>query len=120
MPLIHRIVGDLRGVPDRAMSPMGAALEELLGGERGSLTDLAARFRQCNLEHVFASWLRDAPHEPIVPDDLRRALGEARAEELATLAGLSSDDFLLHLARVLPGAVNRAAHEAETTAQRQG
>ncbi len=118
MSLIHRIVDDLRGLADSAVSPMGAALEELLGGERGSLPDLAARFRQCNLEAVLESWLHDGPHEPIAPGDLRRALGEGRAEELATLAGLSSDDFLIHLARVLPGAVNRAAQEAKAASHR--
>lgn len=119
MPLIHSIVDDLHGLPDRVVSPMGAALEDLLGGERGSLPDLAARFSQRKLGHVFSSWLHDGPREPIQPDDLRRILGEARAEELATVAGLSSTDFLIHLARLLPGAVHHKAH-MEATAHRSG
>jgi uncharacterized protein YidB (DUF937 family) len=113
MRLIHQVIEDLKGLPDDELSPIGAALEELLGGERGSLPELTERFTRAGLEHLIASWVGNGPNLPISTRDLRRVLGEARVEDLATLAGLSSGDFLVHLARVLPAAVHRMTPEGE-------
>lgn len=106
MRLIHEVIEDLRRLPDGAVTPMGAALEELLGGERGSLPELAERFNEAGLGHVMASWISHGPNLPISTRDLRRVLGEERAEDLATLAGMASGDFLVHLARLLPAAIH--------------
>ncbi len=111
MRLIHQVVEDLKGLPDVQVSPIGAALEELLGGERGSLPDLADRFTEAGLGHIMASWVTNGPNLPIDPKDLRRVIGEERIGDLATLAGLSSDDFAVHLARLLPSAVHRMTPE---------
>jgi uncharacterized protein YidB (DUF937 family) len=113
MRLIHHVIEDLRGLPDDDVSPMSAALEELLGGERGSLPDLADRFTQAGLGHIMASWIDKGPNLPVNPEDLRHILGEERTADLATLTGLSSGDFLVHLARRLPTAVHHMTPEGE-------
>ena len=113
MRLIHEVVEDLRRLPDGPVTPMGAALEELLGGERGSLPELAERFNEAGLGHIMASWIGHGPNLPVNTRDLRRVLGEERAEELATLAGMASGDFLVHLARLLPAAVHGMTPEGE-------
>ena len=105
MRLIHEVIEDLPGRPDEDGTPLGAALEELLGGERGSLPDLADRFTEAGLA--------DGPNLAISTSDLRRVLGEERAEDLATLAGLDSEAFLVHLARLLPAAVHHMAPEGD-------
>ena len=111
MRLIHQVIDDLRGLPDEDVSPMAAALEELLGGERGSLPELADRFTQAGLGRIMASWIGNGPNLPISTRDLRIILGEERTEDLATLAGLASEGFLVHLARQLPMAVHRMTPE---------
>ncbi len=111
MRLIHEVIEDLRGLPDVEVTPIGAALEELLGGERGSVPELVDRFTEAGLGHIMASWIGNGPNLPISTGDLRRILGEERVEDLATLAGLSSGDFLPHLARLLPTAVHRMTPE---------
>jgi uncharacterized protein YidB (DUF937 family) len=113
MRFIHQVIEDLRGRPDDDVGPMGAALEELLGGVRGSLPDLADRFTQAGLGHIMASWIGNGPNMPISTQDLRRILGEERTEDLATITGLSSEDFLVHLARRLPVAVHHMTPEGE-------
>ena len=113
MRLIHEVIEDLRGLPDDEVTPMAAALEELLGGERGSLPELAERFTEAGLGHVMASWIGNGPNLPVSTRDLRQILGEERAEDLATLAGMASGDFLVHLARLLPAAVHRMTPEGE-------
>ena len=110
MRLIHEVIEDLRGRPDEDGTPLGAALEELLGGERGSLPELADRFTEAGLAEVMASWIGNGPNLPISTSDLRRVLGEERAEDLATLAGLDVRGFSCP-----PGAVaarGGASHDA--------
>jgi uncharacterized protein YidB (DUF937 family) len=108
MRLIHEVIENLRvSAPDEAITPMSAALLKLLGGERGSLPELAERFTEAGLGPVMASWIGNGPNLPIRPSDLRSVLGEERAQDLATLAGLPSGEFLVHLARLLPAAVHR-------------
>ena len=117
MRLIHEVIEDLRGLPDVEVTPMGAALEELLGGERGSLPELAERFAEAGLGHIMESWIGNGPNLPISTRDLRHILGEERAEDLATLTGMASGDFLVHLARLLPAAVHRMTPEGELEAR---
>jgi len=111
MRLIHEVIEDLRGWHDEELTPFGVVLEELLGGERGSLPELRDRFIEAGLGHIMASWIGDGPNLPISTRDLRRVLGEERVEDLATLAGLPSGDFLVRLARLLPAAVHRMTPE---------
>lgn len=113
MRLIHHVIAELRELPDDDVTPMGAALEELLGGERGSLAGLATQFSKAGFGDIMASWIGKGPNLPISTRDLRRILGEERAEDLATLAGMSSGDFLVRLARLLPAAVHRMTPEGE-------
>jgi uncharacterized protein YidB (DUF937 family) len=113
MRLIHEIVEDLRGPADEDVTPLSAALTALLEGERGSLAELRQRFADVGLGPVIESWRGNGRKLPIRPQDLRVILGEERAEDLATLAGMTSSAFLARLARVLPDAVHRLEHEAE-------
>ena len=113
MRLIHQVIDDLRTHPDAIVSPMDAALENLLGGERGSLPDLVNRFTDAGLAPIIASWIGNGPNLPISAQELRHILGEERAEDLATLTGLSSRDFLVHLARRLPEAIHHMTPEGE-------
>jgi uncharacterized protein YidB (DUF937 family) len=113
MRLIHEVIEDLRGRHDTEVTPLGAVLEELLGGERGSLPELADRFTQAGLGHIMASWIGNGPNLTIGPKDLRRVLGEARVQDMATLAGMPPGDFLVHLARLLPAAIHHMTPEGE-------
>ena len=113
MRLIHQVIDDLKGLPDEPVTPMAVALEELLGGERGSLPDLADRFTQAGLGHIMASWIGDGENLPVSTRDLRHILGEERVQDLATLAGMTSGEFLVHLARQLPAVVHRMTPEGD-------
>lgn len=116
MRLIHDVIESLRGWHDEEVTPLGAALIALLGGERGSVPELADRFTQAGLGHVMASWTGVGPKLPISTQDLRRVLGEERVGGLATLTGLPSDEFLAIFVRVLPNAIHQMTREHESEA----
>lgn len=119
MRLIHAVIEDLRALHDKEVTPMGSALIELHGGERGSLIDPADRFTEAGLGHIMASWISNGPNLPVSTHDLRPVLGEAWVEELATLAGLESETFLRCVVHLLPEAVHRMTPErgVETPAE---
>jgi uncharacterized protein YidB (DUF937 family) len=100
MRRIHTTIDDPQARRDEEPTPMGVALMALLGGERGSLIELAERFTQADLGDNEASWIDNRPKLPISTRGLQRVLGEAGAEELATLAGLGSEAFLRRLVRL--------------------
>lgn len=84
MPRIHEVIEDLRGLPDVEVTPIGAALEELLGRERGSLAELAHRSTEAGLGHIMASWIGNGPE--IRTGGRSNSSGGRRARELeATL-----------------------------------
>lgn len=107
MRLVHEVLREMSGGDDRDVFPLGAAIEDLLGGPRGTLADLADRFTQARLGAIMASWIHDGLNQPIRPDELARVLGAERVRDLATLTGLPKDAFLrqmaLHLPRVIDG-----------------
>ena len=50
MRLLHEVIDDLHHhAEEHAITPLGHVLEELLGGERGTLHDLADRFTQAGM-----------------------------------------------------------------------
>lgn len=107
MRLVHEVLNELDDGAGGELTPLGAAIEELLGGPRGSLADLADRFTQEKLGAIMASWIHDGPDEPIRPDQLARVLGAERVRDLATLTGLPEDAFLRQLALHLPRVIDR-------------
>jgi uncharacterized protein YidB (DUF937 family) len=114
MQFVHHIIDDLNSPPEADVTPMDAAIEELLGGERGSLADLADHFTKAKLGHIMASWGGKGPYLAVTPHDLRLILGEERTGDLATLTGLPSEEFLARLARRLPKEVHRRTPKHET------
>ncbi|HUC17927.1 MAG TPA: YidB family protein [Acetobacteraceae bacterium] len=111
MRLIHHVIEEAATQPDEEITPLGAALEALLGGQRGSLPELADRFTAAGLGYVMASWISRGPNLPIAPEDLGRILGHERVKDLATLTGLKAREFLKRLSRALPEAVHRMTPE---------
>jgi uncharacterized protein YidB (DUF937 family) len=118
MRLIHEVIEDLQALPDKELSPMSAALQELLGGARGSVPELVDRFTEAGLAAVMASWMGDGQHLRISTRDLQRVLGKERIADLATLAGLAPARFLTLLARLLPEAIHRMARTDARAASR--
>jgi uncharacterized protein YidB (DUF937 family) len=112
MRLLHEVIDDLQHhAEEHAITPLGHVLEELLGGERGTLHDLADRFTQAGLGQIMASWIGPGPNLPIHPEELRQVLGEERVQDMATLAGMPSAALLERLCRLLPPTVHAMTAE---------
>jgi uncharacterized protein YidB (DUF937 family) len=114
MRLLHEVIDDLHHhAEEQAITPLGHVLEALLGGERGTLHDLADRFTQAGLGGIMASWIGHCPSLPITAEQLRQVLGEERVQDMATLAGMPSAALLEQLCRILPPAVHAMTQEGD-------
>lgn len=80
----------------------GAAGSVLSGG----LGDLMKQFQQSGQGEAANSWVSQGENKAIAPGDLSKALGEEQIGTLMQQSGLSRDELLSGLSRLLPDAVN--------------
>ncbi|KPF73182.1 hypothetical protein IP69_00770 [Bosea sp. AAP35] len=100
------ILGNLGGM-------MGAGgIGGMLGGGLGELID---KFKQAGQGDKADSWVRQGPNAEVAPPDLEQALGPEMIETLTRQTGLSRDELLARLSRVVPEAVDSATPNGTLT-----
>ena len=65
------------------------------------------RFQQNGHGDVINSWIGSGQNQPITPDQLHQALGPDAVNNLSRMTGVSSQDLVSELSRVLPGIVDK-------------
>lgn len=78
----------------------GAVLNSGLG-------ELVDRFNQSGQGDKANSWVGTGPNQDVAPNDLEQALGPQVLDAIAKQTGLSREDLLARLSKVLPDAVDR-------------
>jgi uncharacterized protein YidB (DUF937 family) len=77
------------------------------GGFLGGLGSLVERFQQNGHGDVINSWIGSGQNQPITPDQLHQALGPDAVNNLSRMTGVSPQDLVSELSRVLPGIVDK-------------
>jgi uncharacterized protein YidB (DUF937 family) len=77
------------------------------GGLLGGLGDLVSKFEKAGQRSTIDSWIGGGPNQPIQPGQLQNTLGQTTISDLARQAGISEQELLDHLARALPGVVDK-------------
>ena len=83
----------------------------LAGGAAGSaisggLGDLLKQLQQSGHGEAANSWVGNGPNKQIAPGDLAGALGADQINSLVSQSGLSRDELLSGLSRMLPDVIN--------------
>lgn len=101
----------------QAMPQEGGGILGSLGGLLGAggagamlnngLGELVDRFNQAGQGQKADSWVRPGPNEDVAPNELEQALGPQVIDAIARQTGLSREDLLARLSKVLPEAVDR-------------
>lgn len=107
-------LGDLLGeaeaspqTPSSAEPMRPAAASQPQGSLPGGLGGLLQSFQQNGYGDLINSRIGSGQNQPIAPDQLHRALGPGAISNLSRLTGLSQDQLLSNLSRVLPDVVDR-------------
>jgi uncharacterized protein YidB (DUF937 family) len=83
------------------------------------LGDLVGQFQTKGLGGVIDSWVTRGKNESIAPDDVSVALGGDVIDELSRRSGLSRDQVVTELARMLPNAVDKLTPEGRLPTQQE-
>jgi len=74
---------------------------------QGGLADVVDRFRNIGQGNAADSWVAKGPNTPITPNHTESALGPDLIDMLVQQTGLSREELLSRLSRVLPEAVDK-------------
>jgi uncharacterized protein YidB (DUF937 family) len=77
------------------------------GGLLGGLAGLVQQFQQNGHGDVINSWIGSGQNQPIAPEQLHQALGPEAVSNLSRMTGVSGQDLVAELSRVLPGIVDK-------------
>jgi uncharacterized protein YidB (DUF937 family) len=77
------------------------------GGLLGGLGGLLEKLQNAGQGDTAKSWVGTGPNKPIEPKQLGSALGQTTISDLAKQAGVSEQDLLAQLSKVLPGVVDK-------------
>lgn len=101
--------------PQTADNGNAAAGGGLLGGLGGLLNSLT------NAGHgeTANSWLQPGENKPIAPGDLGSALGQETISEIAQQTGMSEQDLLAQLSKILPGVVDQLTPNGQVPSTQQ-
>ena len=78
---------------------------------KGSLAELIDQFRHNGQEATARSWVDTGPNQPVSQPELERALGPELVDRLSKQTGLSRDELLQRLSKILPDAVDQMTPE---------
>jgi uncharacterized protein YidB (DUF937 family) len=87
------------------------------GGLAGGLGGLLEQLTQAGHGQVANSWVGPGQNAPIQPGQLGSALGQTTVSDLARASGMSEQDLLTQLSRVLPGVVDRLTPNGQVPSQ---
>jgi uncharacterized protein YidB (DUF937 family) len=105
--LLGKMLSDRRSAPSAAPAPTAPAPPATQGGGLLSgLSELVQKFRTAGHTEVVNSWIGPGPNAPIRPEQVGASLGQTTISDLARQSGLSEQELLAQLAKVLPDIVN--------------
>lgn len=82
----------------------------------GGLGELVDQFKTSGLGEAANSWIGTGPNAPITDAQMEQALGPDLIDGLMKQTGLSREDILARLAKVLPEAVDKLTPEGRLPA----
>jgi uncharacterized protein YidB (DUF937 family) len=91
----------------------GAAGGGLAGGLGGGLGGLLGKLAEAGQGSAVDSWVKPGPNQPIEPGHLENAIGSQTISDLAKQAGISEQELLQQLSRVLPGVVDKLTPQGQ-------
>ncbi|MBR0719024.1 YidB family protein [Bradyrhizobium liaoningense] len=105
-----------------SLSGMLGNLGGLLGGAgvgsflNGGIGELLEHFKQSGQGDTAQSWIKQGPNREVTPSELRQAIGADVLQKLEQQTGLSQNELLERLSRVLPTAVDKYTPEGRLPA----
>ncbi len=75
--------------------------------KQGGVRGIVAQFEKQGLGPTVKSWVSTGDNQPITADQMHRALGYEKLQELGTKLGMSPDEIAAKLSQYLPQVVDK-------------
>ncbi|MGO4439603.1 YidB family protein [Rhizobium sp. RAF56] len=112
--LVGKLLGGGAGQDTSATQQQpGATPQGGDGGLMGGLGGLLGKLTEAGHGDAVDSWVKPGANQPISPGSLGNALGSQTISDLARKAGVSEDELLQQLSRVLPGVVDKVTPQGQ-------
>lgn len=101
--------GSKKSEPEPELLPPGRAPSPTTANEGSILDNLGGvldKLRKGGQGDVVDSWISNQPNKPLPPSQLGPALGDTTIRDLARQAGVSEQDLMDQLSKILPQVVN--------------
>jgi uncharacterized protein YidB (DUF937 family) len=82
-------------------------MEMLSDKEGGGLAGLVQSFQQKGLGDIISSWISTGQNLPISPDQVKEGLSSETLQNLASKAGISTEDATTKLSEIMPGLIDK-------------
>jgi uncharacterized protein YidB (DUF937 family) len=118
MPTLDDLLGQLTGQGEAQGSAQHKSLAEsvikmLSDGKSGGLASLVNSFASSGLADQVASWVGLSENKPISADQVSRALGQDRLDNIAKQSGVDTNNATEILAQILPKIVDKLTPEGK-------
>ncbi len=105
--LLGKMFADRRSAPAAAPpTPAPTSSAPQGGGLLSGLSELLQKFRTAGHAEAVNSWIGPGPNAPIQAEQVGASLGQTTISDLARQSGLTEQELLAQLAKVLPDIVN--------------
>ena len=101
------------------MPKAGSAQEASPGSVLDGLGGLIEQFQSKGLGDVIDSWVNRGTNKNVAPDQVSVALGRDVVDQLSLRTGLSRDEVVTELARMLPNVVDKLTPEGRLPTQQE-
>lgn len=109
--LASRYMGGKSDAPDAAPAPAPRNPDPLPAPDSGNILDglggLIKQFQQKGLGDAVDTWIKTGTNQDVTPTEVKDVLPGDVVDQLARRTGLSRDQILDELAKILPNAVDR-------------
>ena len=95
--------GPLGGIMKTVTDFVGA---DTVKSVQGGIAEVVGRFRDAGHGAAADTWVSTGPNQPVTPQQTETALGPDIVDALVKQTGLTREDLLARLAKVLPEAVD--------------
>lgn len=89
------------------------------GGLLDGLGDLLDNLAKTGQRETADSWVKPGENKPIEPDHLGKAIGDTTLGEIARQTGMSQEELLKQLSKVLPGVVDKLTPDGKVPSNRE-
>jgi uncharacterized protein YidB (DUF937 family) len=83
------------------------------------LGDLLDNFAKTGQRETADSWIRPGENKSIQPGDLGKAIGNTTLREIARKTGMSEEELLRQLSKVLPGVIDKLTPDGKVPSNRE-